>query len=219
MSARPVLLDLYCGAGGAGMGCYLAGFSVVGVDIRPQPNYPFPFVQGDATRPPVDLSRFDAIHASPPCQRYSIVTPDDAREEAPDLYVLTRELLAAAARPWVIENVMGSPYRQGAVLCGSMFGKRFRRHRMFEASFAMLTPSCDHRGQGTPIGIHGHGGRADGSRTPTPRGARGHMAPRKKFGALMDMEWAHWREVAQAVPPVYTEFVGGFLMAALGAHA
>lgn len=212
MRARPLLLDLYCGAGGAAMGYHRAGFDIVGVDIRRQPNYPFPFVQGDAIHPPVDLARFDAIHASPPCQRYSAITPTKIRDQHPDLYEPTRDLLVANGRPWVIENVMGSPYRQGAVLCGSMFGKRFRRHRMFEASFAMLTPSCDHRGQGPVVGVYGHGGRVDWTKSDA---SRGQMAPTKAFGPLMDMDWAHWREVAQAVPPVYTEFVGAFLMDAL----
>ena len=121
--SRPRLLDLFCGAGGAAMGYHRAGFDVVGVDIKPQPHYPFEFHKGNVFQ----LSRnyrfvegFDAIHASPPCQAYSSATREPAKH--PDLYQCTRVLLQEAGLPYVIENVIGAPYGHGVVLCGSMFG-------------------------------------------------------------------------------------------------
>ena len=110
------LLDLFCGAGGAAMGYHRAGFEVVGIDIAPQPNYPFEFVQADAMEFPLD--GFDAIHASPPCQAYTAL----ATGKHPRLIEPMRERLASSGVPWVIENVVGAPLRQPVLLCGSMFG-------------------------------------------------------------------------------------------------
>src|SRR5512140_2399640 len=104
---KPILLDLFCGAGGAAMGYHRAGFDVVGVDIKPQPHYPFEFHQADALTFP--LAGFDAIHASPPCQAYSAMrTTWNARNDHPDLLPPTRAMLEAANIPWVIENVPGA---------------------------------------------------------------------------------------------------------------
>src|SRR5262252_358856 len=155
---RPRLLDLFCGAGGAAMGYWRAGFDVTGVDVVPQPSYPFTFVQADALAYPLD--GFDAVHASPPCQAYSVATGNARRGDHVDLYEPVRRRLEASGLPWVIENVIGAPYRQGVVLCGSMFGLRVRRHRNFEASFLMLAPACDHATQGRPLGVYGAGGRS-----------------------------------------------------------
>lgn len=226
---RPRLLDLFCGAGGAAMGYHRAGFDVMGVDIAPQPHYPFEFHQLDAMamcqdrlircwhegggstlpgRSTVCLGHFDAIHASPPCPAYSVVTPD--RSKHPDLYGPTRDRLAASGLPWVIENVIGAPYRSGIVLCGSMFGLRVRRHRNFEMSHAMFCPPCRHREQGTVLGVYGDGGPGKSTR---PSGGGGTKAPRAQWAELMGMPWATWREAAQAIPPAYTEFIGAHLMA------
>ena len=144
---RPRLLDLFCGAGGAAVGYHRAGFDVVGVDITPQPNYPFEFVQADA----LDCARlvircgtatFDAIHASPPCQAYiAACRRATSAADHPDLIGPTRELLQATGLPYVIENVARRPAASTAVLlCGSMFGLGVRRHRLFETNWPLMTP-------------------------------------------------------------------------------
>lgn len=204
---RPVLLDLFCGAGGAAMGYHRAGFDVVGVDINPQPNYPFTFHQADAMT--YDLAGFDAIHASPPCPAYSTITPAHRRAEHPDLYIPVRDRLIAHGRPWVIENVIGAPYQSGLVLCGSMFGLRVRRHRNFETSHLMFAPPCDHRRQGQVLGVYGNGGAGKSTR---PSGGGGTKADRRQFGELMDMRWATPQEIVLAIPPAFTEYIGRALI-------
>ncbi len=181
---KPRLLDLFCGAGGAAMGYHRAGFEVVGVDIAPQPNYPFEFVQMDALDCVAAMSGLvglEAIHASPPCQAYSTLATLAPDNDYPDLYEPTRDLLEQTGLPWVIENVIGAPYRSGVVLCGSMFGLRIRRHRNFESNVLMFAPPCDHGwqsdriypalngadrkrgGRSGIVGVYGNGGdkRAD----------------------------------------------------------
>src|SRR5688572_4477612 len=121
---KPRLLDLYCGAGGAAMGYHRAGFEVVGVDIQPQPRYPFPFHQADArSLPNFFLAAFNAIHASPPCQAYSPLGALSPDKTYPDLIAFTRALLDGSGVPYVIENVMSAPLvkERSIVLCGSMF--------------------------------------------------------------------------------------------------
>jgi len=201
------LLDLFCGAGGAGMGYHRAGFEVVGVDINPQPNYPFEFHQGDA----IDFCKehgheFDAIHASPPCQRYSCMSKNN--EAHTDLYAPTRELLIATGKPWVIENVIGAPYHGGVVLCGSMFGMVVRRHRNFETSFLILdVPECQHAKQGRPITVTGQGGNA-----PCKHSWKG---VKSEWPQYMGMPWATPKECTQAIPPAYTQWIGERLMEVL----
>lgn len=120
--SQPVLLDLYCKAGGAAMGYHRAGFRVVGVDIEPQPHYPFEFHQADALTFPLD--GFDAYHASPPCQRYSMITKLHGRaivESHPDLIDPTRYRLKSSGKPYIIENVPQAPLKDAVTLCGSMF--------------------------------------------------------------------------------------------------
>lgn len=206
----PTILDLYCGAGGAAMGYHRAGFDVVGVDVAPQPNYPFFFIQADAIEVLNDREAmpgwwdtFSAVHASPPCQAYSTLAALHDKDY-PDLYEPTRELLIATGLPYVIENVIGAPYRSGFVLCGSMFGLKVRRHRNFESSELMFPPKCDHRAQGTPLGVYGHGG--GGKMT------RGTKAKPSQFAELMGMPWAKPAEIVQAIPPVYTEWIGSRLL-------
>ena len=156
---RPLILDLVCGAGGAGMGYHQAGFDVLGVDVNPQPNYPFPFIQGDALAiggPLLATGRIDAVHASPPCQAYSRITKmHGTQAKHPDLVDATRGILLAAGVPYVIENVEGAPLHAPVTLCGSMFGlgavvagqpRQLRRHRLFEASWPLIWPSrCPRR--------------------------------------------------------------------------
>lgn len=210
------ILDLFSGAGGAAMGYHLAfpDAEIVGIDVAPQPHFPFTFVQADAMSYP--LAGFDLIHASPPCPAYSTITPHAKRAAHPDLYVATRDRLIASGVPWVIENVIGSPYRSGAVLCGSMFGLRVRRHRNFEASFLIMPPPCDHRGQGTPLGVYGDGGPGKSTR---PSGGGGTKADRRDFAELMEMPWATPAEIVLAVPPAYTRYIGDQFVATAEAAA
>ncbi len=211
---RPRLLDLFCGAGGAAMGYHRAGFDVVGVDINPQPHYPFEFHQGDAMTWPLD--GFDVIHASPPCQHYSTVSRND--KEYPDLYAPTRDRLLEAGCPFVIENVIGAPYSHGFILCGSMFGPRpdsewLRRHRNFETSWFVFQPQCDHppKGQPRPITVTGH------SILSTTRDVARHsrQGTWPLVQALMGIDWMTRQELVQAIPPAYTEWIGAQLLAAL----
>ena len=142
---RPRLLDVYSCAGGASMGYHRAGFDVVGVDIDPQPNYPFEFIQGDALGILADLDfvkSFDAVHASPPCQAKSTVTPKHSRSSYAELIAPTRDLLIAAGLPYVIENVQGAvkDLRNPVRLCGSSFLLDVRRHRFFETNWNLEAP-------------------------------------------------------------------------------
>lgn len=215
--SRPRLLDLFCGAGGAAMGYYRAGFDVVGVDLNPQPNYPFPFFENDA-QSFVSLggvADFDVIHASPPCQRYSTATAEPTRH--PDLVAPVRELLKSTGLPYVIENVPGSPLDPTIILCGSMFGLQVRRHRLFESNMTLTAPPCDHVRQGQPWGVYGHGGGT--SRPRVGGGNRGRKAKSSEFASLMGMPWATPREIVQAIPPVYSEHIGLQLRVAMLAVA
>src|SRR5690349_21006456 len=137
---KPRLLDLFCCAGGAGVGYSRAGFEVVGVDIKPQPNYPLAFIQADVlTLDPKFIALFDAVHASPPCQSYSDLAKRNGNgDEWPRLIEPVRKILQDSGKPWVIENVEGAPLIDPVVLCGTMFrGLRVLRHRLFEASFSI----------------------------------------------------------------------------------
>lgn len=208
--ARPRLLDLFCGAGGASMGYHRAGFDVVGVDLNPQPDYPFPFHRLDALEfATLWGDQFDAIHASPPCQRYSAGAKAAGTKDHPDLYAPTRAVLAAIGKPYVIENVIGAPYSHGFVLCGSMFDMRIQRHRNFETSWLVLMPfGCDHSGE-RPITITGRGARiAEGVRDYE----HSRHASRELWPELMGMPWAPADRVAQAIPPAYTEWIGEQLL-------
>ena len=213
---RPKLLDLFCGAGGAGAGYERAGFEVVGVDTKRSPRSPHPIVVTDALcLTPRQLRKFDAIHASPPCQRYSPATKGsgtDAWQKHADLIAPTRELLASAGRPYVIENVPGSPLRNAHRLCGSMFeGLRVRRHRFFETNWAMITGGC-----GEHQRVYDHSGRhawrllKDGAVDPWEvwLTVAGHMPFLDAHADAMGIDWMNRSELAQAVPPAYTEYIG-----------
>ncbi|MFJ9854297.1 SAM-dependent methyltransferase [Streptomyces sp. NPDC101150] len=209
MTARNQLrvLDLFCCQGGAGMGYHQAGFNVTGIDIAPQPRYPFAFHQADAL---AYLARhgtdFDLIHASMPCQRYTRCQQIQSREH-PDLIAPVRALLQQTGRPYVIENVPGAPLLDPVELCGAMFGLRTYRHRLFETSF--------------PLARRHH-----------PR----HLAPNAKMGRpvregefmhivgnfsnvplardIMDMPWATRDGLREAIPPVYTRHIAEQFLAA-----
>lgn len=200
------------------MGLHRAGFDVIGVDVRPQPRYPFTFIQADATRPPVDLSRFALIWASPPCQGYSRGTLR-ARAEGkhyPDLVTQVRELLTVSGRPSIIENVKGAPIRPDVVLTGRMFGLRVERERHFElGGFFLLQPPVQWypRGsvlRGEVVGVY-HGSsycRWTGRRAP--RHTRNQMAE------AMGIGWMTRGELTQAIPPAYAEWLGRQALAAGG---
>ncbi len=177
------------------------GFDVVGVDIRPQPRYPFEFHRADVIF--WGTAGFDAIHASPPCQRYSRATRDPSRH--PDLLDDVRVILKGSGVPWVIENVPGAPMRPDLILCGCMFGlPNLKRERWFETSwgaFDMRSP-CDHREP--VITVAGTGAGNQHSRA----GRRGFDDWRR----AMDIDWMTGKELAQAVPPAYTEYIGRQLL-------
>lgn len=210
--SKPRLLDLFCGAGGAAMGYHRAGFEVVGVDIKPQPNYPFEFWQSDALDALRDedfLVDFDAIHASPPCQAYSSMTncrPGLACAY-PDLVGPTRRLLEATGLPYVIENVPNAPMRADVTLCGQMFGLPLYRHRLFESSVLLTQP--EHPEHVIPASKAGHW------KPGTIMSVSGHVAPIKIAREAMGIDWTNREELAEAIPPAYTEHVGRDLLAAI----
>lgn len=193
---RPRLVDLFSGAGGAARGYQLAGFHVTGVDIRPMPRYAGDvFVQADAMEYPLD--GFDAIHASPPCQAYANVTAwRGANTDHPDLLGSVLARLDLADVPWVVENVPEAPLRQDLMLCGSQFGLKVRRHRVFQTSPRLfsLAPPCRHRGL-LPFMHKGERAYAD----------------------ALGCGWMTNREAREAIPPVFTEHIGALLMQHLAA--
>lgn len=219
MSDRPRLLDLFCGAGGASMGYYRAGFDVVGVDIKPQKRYPFEFILGDALEFCATHGReFDVIHASPPCQAYSMTRRlKTSRIDHVDLVAKTRALLIEANRLYVIENVPGAPLVNPLMLCGSMFGLTTIRHRLFECNPVIWFPpmSCRH-GRRMPMWWKSRRTALKAGRTfefITVVGKSFLMSEAKR---AMDIDWMVRDEISQAVPPAYTKFIGHQLMTALG---
>lgn len=201
------LLDLFCGAGGCAMGYHRAGFEVIGVDIVKQKNYPFPFVQADALNPPFDLSKFDAIHASPPCQdhmRKHVVDRPGTGWILPE----TRKMLAGQSVPWVIENVPGAKMRVDFKLCGCLFKlPNLRRERWFETSWAelQLMPQCLHLDYAMSVTGTNPGSRGEKEKF-------GRWPNRLDWNRAMGIDWMTVQELTQAIPPAYTEFIGRQLM-------
>jgi DNA (cytosine-5)-methyltransferase 1 len=223
---KPLLLDLFCGAGGAAVGYHRAGFDVIGVDLAPQPRYPFRFVQADALTFPLD--GFDAIHASPPCKAFNAGKnmwagrlPEDRHA---DLLTPTRARLEAQPAPWIIENTPGAPMRADVTLCGSMFGLGVIRHRLFEMSwpyFDLLSPCCHAYYTASVFG--------GGALSPTPRGGAnrrdGHTVMQRRVhvahaeaSQAMGIDWMTRDELAQAIPPAYTEYIGRTMINRLENH-
>lgn len=217
--SRPKLLDLFAGAGGAGMGYHLAGFDVIGVDIEMHADYPFPMVVGDAMQYVADpewLALFDAVHASPPCPRYSVATPEANRDSHPDLVGPVRAALRAWGGLYVIENVPGAPLENPVMLCGSAFGLRVRRHRLFESNAFLMSPGCYHRAQGTPVGVYGdHADRIAPLRPDgTSRGAKATSVADAQDA--LGIDWmSSWDDLADSIPPAFTEHIGTQLLGAL----
>lgn len=225
---RPRLLDLFAGAGGCAVGYHRAGFDVTGVDNEPHPDYPFELVQADALAVLrnggsgwsrggrfVALRDFDVIHASPPCPRYSTMT-GPRRDEHPDLIPVVRDLLTAWGGTYIIENVEGARrvMRHPVKLCGSSFGLRVRRHRYFESNGPLLwSMPCDHTAQGNPVGVYGDHPdsklylRGNGTR----RGAK--AVSIEDAQDALGIDWiTTWDDLADAIPPAFTEFLGSQLL-------
>ncbi|MFE2584934.1 DNA cytosine methyltransferase [Streptomyces sp. NPDC059378] len=196
------VLDLCCGAGGLSMGYYLAGFDVVGVDNRPQPNYPFTFHLADGLEfYAAHGHTFDLVHGSWPCERYATVTrwrgnPDDH----PDLIGPGRHVMEATGRPWVIENVPEAPLRPDYLVCGTQFGLKVRRHRVFETSWGgggdLVPPCWHHRGL---LAFEHKGERA--------------------YADAMGCTWMTNLEARKAVPPAYTHWIANQYLATEGRTA
>ncbi len=214
------LLDLFSGAGGAAEGYHRAGFTdIVGIDIDPQPSYPFAFIQADALDPPVNLDDFDLIHASPPCQVHTPAT-NRFKDRHVDLIPETRRLLAG--RRSVIENVPAAPLRCDVLLCGTMFnlridGYELRRHRIFELNGFPLVLTPPHQHQSKTLSVVGHMSESS-RRTHAPhRLDKSSMrAGRVDARRLMDVGWmsdaGQGHEMAEAIPPAYTEFIGNHVL-------
>lgn len=223
----PRLLDLFCGAGGAAMGYHRAGFDIVGIDIRPQPHYPFTFIQADALNPPVDLAAFDLIHASPPCQHFTQMSArwrgkGTKADTHPDLLTPTLEWLRLIDQPWVVENVPGARRVMGTTvtLHGGMFGLRVNRPRLFESSFWMLVPKMPRTKN--PVGVYG---RPDGPTVWRYRN-NGNMKGKSLIRAwksleegseAMGIDWMDEDELRETIPPAYTEYIGAAFLDQVGA--
>lgn len=210
---KPRLLDLFCGAGGCARGYADAGFEVVGVDIAPQPHYPYTFIQADALTFPLD--GFDMIHASPVCKGYTELNYI-GKEKHERLILPVKERLQQSGKLFVIENVAGAKLElPGALwLCGSMFGLQVRRHRLFESNFLLFAPGpCWH--DRNFYSIHGDHVWNRAKRSPARKDRRW----RPGYGTVeegaraMGIDWMGKQgEISQAIPPAYTRWIGGQLM-------
>lgn len=229
---KPKILDLFCGAGGGATGYHRAGFDVVGVDIKPQPRYPFPFLQqealwildvlqGQGSVFPSDGKRywlcdFNVIHASPPCQAFSIGTicRGKHRGKHPDLLTTTLAKLQQIEIPWVVENVPRAPMAgsYAVELCGLTFGLRIFRHRLFASSHLLFSPQHkSHRvhriGERGMVCVAGHGGQSSGFGNRARRVPADHRT-KDAWSRGIGIDWMTRDELAQAIPPAYTEFIG-----------
>jgi DNA (cytosine-5)-methyltransferase 1 len=206
------VLDLFCGGGGSAYGYWQAGYSPVGIDIRKQPDYPFPHFIGDAMRFREIVSGVESvelIHASPPCQAFTIAgnlaRAQGKQASTVDLLTPIRPLLKASGVPYVIENVKGAPLENPVMLCGSMFGLKVRRHRLFECSFPVEPPGpCRHKEQGKPVGVY------HAMNDSIPQGGTTAKTLEEAQEA-MGIDWLPWRTLKEAVPPAYTRWIAGFV--------
>ena len=203
------LLDLYCGVGGASVGYHQAGFEVYGVDLKHGKRYPYTYLRADVLdvlRDEEYINQFDVIHASPPCQTHSITqhlrNAQGKTTSKLDLIPETRVALIASGKPYIIENVPGSPLINPIQLCGSSFGLKVRRHRLFESNLPLLGSTCNHKLQGRPIGVYGS------LNDEIPKGGKT-ASTIDEARTAMDMPWAIWTELVEAIPPAYTKYLGG----------
>lgn len=215
-------LDLFCCAGGVAKGLVDAGWYVVGVDIDPQPRYPFPFIQADVMN--LSFANFGLVWASPPCQGYSDMQHAPAAKEHSRLIDPVRNKLIRAKVPYVIENVEGAAWalRDPVTLCGSMFGLgaqgcQLQRHRLFECSFPVEQPECRH--EGPVIGVYGGHARKRAA-SAGGRGTRdvwkgGH---RPAASEAMGIDWMTLAEMSQAIPPAFAEHIGRAALALSRPH-
>lgn len=200
------------GGGGGSVGYYLAGFEVVGVDIKKQKRYPYEFIQKDALEVFEDkdfLASFDVIAASPPCQTHSstkhLRNAQGKGTDKVDLIPQTREALVASGKPYIIENVPGAPLIDPVQCCGSSWGLKVRRHRLFESNVKLVGSICKHKEQGRPVGVYGS------MRDEIPGG--GHTAKTiEQAREAMGIDWMIWGELVEAIPPMYTWFLGTQVM-------
>lgn len=219
MTGRLRLLDGCGKAGGAGMGYDRAGFEVIGLDKDPQPRYPFEFIQGDilaALDDPVFMARFNAVHVSPPCQKFTAYRRRGAGvgDGYPDLVAPVRKRLEASGLPWVMENVAGSPVRPLVHLCGSSFGLDVQRHRWFETNVPMMSPPCVH-------GIWKPRFPCATNRTNLRRTVEIGVwrIPLEVQQRAMGIDWMTLDELTEAIPPAYTEYIGAQLLEHMAASA
>lgn len=212
---KPVLLDLCCCAGGAARGYHDAGFEVIGVDIAPQPNYPYRFLQADGLDylDSADLSQVSAIHVSAPCQGFSLASHfHGVQGNYPNLIPLFRSRLRDLNKPYVIENVAGAPLEKSIMLCGTMFGLNVVRHRYFETNILILQPH------------HVKHTRRTGKPGAIPAENEywcvgGHFGQKDRAQAAMGIDWMKTQhEIAEAIPPAYTRHIGYFLKLAVMAE-
>lgn len=200
------LLDLFCGAGGASMGYHRAGFEVSGLDIKHGKRYPFTYYRLDFNTLDVDMLRgYDFIHASPPCQTFSITknlrNAQGNSTSKVDLLEPTRKLLQESGVPYIIENVPGAPLINPVQLCGSSFGLKVRRHRLFESNLPLVGSTCDHKKQGRPVGVYGS------MKDEIPSGGKTATSI-EEARESMGIDWMIWGELVEAIPPAYTEYLG-----------
>jgi DNA (cytosine-5)-methyltransferase 1 len=231
---RPRLLDLFCGAGGAAMGYHRAGFDVVGVDIEPQPNYPYEFIQADALRTEeygypsrvLIAAEFDAIHASPPCQSFTAYRRTGNVGYYPDLIDPTRRLLQATGLPWVMENVVCDLLIDPVLYCGTMLDPplEIQRHRLFETNWDLEPPiwPCRHKLNGRDRYPGGRSKQRTGKSTGLVRATieiGSWDIPLRTQQQAMGIDWMTLEELSEAIPPAYTEFIGAQLLAHIRAVA
>jgi DNA (cytosine-5)-methyltransferase 1 len=207
MGKRLKLLDLFCGAGGASAGYARAGFEVTGIDVKHGKRYPFTYIKGDVRDylDPEFLQQFDVIAASPPCQSFSATkhlrNAQGKSTTKTNMIPMVRDALMMANRFYVIENVPNAPLINPIQLCGSAFGLKVRRHRLFESNFKLKGTECHHKQQGKPVGIYGS------MRDEIPNG--GHTAKTMaEANEAMGIDWMIWGELVESIPPAYTHYIG-----------
>jgi DNA (cytosine-5)-methyltransferase 1 len=237
---RPRILDLFCGAGGAAVGYHRVGFDVTGVDIKPQPRYPFAFVQADALNYLAEHGHeYDAVHASPPCQAFTQLSArwrgkGTKSDRQPDLLTPTRAALSVWTRPYVVENVVGAKRAMSPslLLHGAMFGLGVHRPRLFESNVLIPAPGGGHTPRLIdPVGVYGprHDGRAiryrNGGMTVAADGTKHYRTKSpircarslEEGRAVMGIDWMEWDELREAIPPAYTTWIGKYLLAVVEA--